>query len=65
MFCAYMSKDVETDQEGPDMKGFVFVTALAGLLFPLKALFARRKAKSDPVDIESLKKVDFRHVDGN
>lgn len=41
------------------MKGIVFLSALAGILFPLKALYARRKAKADPVDPASLNKVNF------
>lgn len=47
------------------MKGFVFVSALIGILFPLKALWARRKAKTDPVDAEALSKVDYPNSSGN
>lgn len=47
------------------MKGIVFLSALAGILFPLKMLYARRKAKTDPVDPEALKKTDFRNSSGN
>ena len=47
------------------MKGIVFLSALAGILFPLKALYARRKAKTDPVDPESLKKAHFPSSSGH
>lgn len=41
------------------------MSALVGILFPLKALWARRKAETDPVDPVALAKVDFRSVDGH
>ena len=47
------------------MKGFVITSVLAAVLFRLKWLFAKRAAKTDPVDIEALKKVDYRRASGN
>lgn len=47
------------------MKGIVFLSALIGILFPLKALYARRMAKKDPVDPEALKKVNFPNSSGH
>ncbi len=41
------------------MKGFIFVCVLAAVLFALKWAYARIAAKKDPVDIKSLKKVEF------
>ena len=46
------------------MKGIVFLSALAGILFPLKALYARRAARRDPLDPETLKAVNFSHSSG-
>lgn len=47
------------------MKGFVFLSALTGILFPLKALYARRLAQTDPVDPDALKKVNFLNSSGH
>lgn len=47
------------------MKGIVFLSALIGILFPLKALYAKRKAKTDPVDPETLKKASFPNSSGH
>lgn len=37
------------------MKGFLFVAALAGIVFAVMALYARLRARTDPVDPEALK----------
>ncbi|NNE86876.1 MAG: hypothetical protein HKN27_02270 [Silicimonas sp.] len=47
------------------MKGFVFVSALIGVLFPLKAIYARWAAKKDPVDVEALKKTHYHNGGGS
>ena len=47
------------------MKGFLFVIGLIGALFPLNAFQARRAAKRDPIDPESLKKASFPRASGN
>lgn len=47
------------------MKGIVFPSALAGILFPLKAPYVRRRAKTDPADPAALEKTDFPHSSGN
>jgi hypothetical protein len=47
------------------MKGIVFLSALIGILFPLKTLHARSMAKRDPVDPEALRKTDFRNSSGH
>ena len=47
------------------MKGFVIVSVLATVLFRLKWLFAKRAAKKDPVDVETLKKASFPRSGGH
>ena len=41
------------------MKGFLFVSVLAAVLFALKWVFARWAADRDPVDAKALEKANF------
>ena len=60
---------IETVDRGRDggtrMKGFVIVSVLAAVIFALKWLYARRAAKTDPVDAKALQKTSFPRSSGH
>ena len=41
------------------MKGFLFVSVLAAVLFAVQWVYARMAAEKDPVDAEALKEARF------